>query len=48
MDAIALSYASGVSATPLLGETIGANLERAAAREIEEYLHTPPTWPMCR
>ncbi|MEU5867296.1 MULTISPECIES: AMP-binding protein [unclassified Nonomuraea] len=27
-----LSYASGVSALPLLGETIGENLERAAAR----------------
>jgi len=27
-----LSYASGVSAAPLLGETIGENLERAAAR----------------
>ena len=32
MDTAALSYASGVSATPLLGETIGANLQRAAAR----------------
>jgi fatty-acyl-CoA synthase len=27
-----LSYASGVSAVPLLGETIGANLERTVAR----------------
>src|SRR4051794_34243151 len=27
-----LSYAHGVSGTPLLGETIGANLERTAAR----------------
>ncbi|PRX67445.1 fatty-acyl-CoA synthase [Nonomuraea fuscirosea] len=27
-----LSYASGVSAAPLLGETIGENLERSAAR----------------
>jgi fatty-acyl-CoA synthase len=27
-----LSYAHGVSSTPLLGETIGANLERTAAR----------------
>ncbi|NUP03199.1 MAG: AMP-binding protein [Nonomuraea sp.] len=27
-----LSYASGVSSTPLLGETIGENLERTAAR----------------
>jgi fatty-acyl-CoA synthase len=27
-----LSYASGVSATPLLGETIGENLERTVAR----------------
>ena len=27
-----LSYASGESATPLLGQTIGANLERTAAR----------------
>ena len=26
------SYASGTSATPLLGETIGANLERTVAR----------------
>ena len=27
-----LSYASGVSAVPLLGETIGANLERTVRR----------------
>ena len=27
-----VSYASGASAAPLLGETIGENLERAAAR----------------
>jgi acyl-CoA synthetase (AMP-forming)/AMP-acid ligase II len=27
-----LSYASGISDVPLLGETIGANLERTAAR----------------
>src|SRR5581483_9041653 len=32
MDVEPLSYASGVSAVPLLGETIGENLERAAAR----------------
>jgi fatty-acyl-CoA synthase len=32
MDVAPLSYASGVSAVPLLGETIGENLERAAAR----------------
>ena len=29
---MSLSYASGVSSTPLLGETIGANLERTVAR----------------
>jgi fatty-acyl-CoA synthase len=29
---MALSYANGISNTPLLGETIGANLERAVAR----------------
>ena len=27
-----LSYAHGASTTPLLGETIGANLERTVAR----------------
>lgn len=27
-----LSYANGVSTEPLLGETIGENLERTAAR----------------
>ena len=32
MDVAPPSYASGVSAVPLLGETIGENLERAAAR----------------
>ncbi|MGH3299749.1 MAG: AMP-binding protein, partial [Trebonia sp.] len=32
MDDALLSYASGASAAPLLGETIGENLERAAAR----------------
>jgi fatty-acyl-CoA synthase len=32
MDVAPLSYTSGVSAVPLLGETIGDNLERAAAR----------------
>ncbi|MEV5412292.1 AMP-binding protein [Thermopolyspora sp. NPDC052614] len=32
MTDMPLSYASGVSATPLLGETIGANLERTVAR----------------
>ena len=32
MPGISRSYVHGVSAMPLLGETIGANLERAAAR----------------
>ncbi|GAA4612108.1 AMP-binding protein [Saccharopolyspora hordei] len=32
MDAVQLSYDSGVSDVPLLGETIGANLDRIAAR----------------
>ncbi|RKT83741.1 fatty-acyl-CoA synthase [Saccharopolyspora antimicrobica] len=32
MDAVQLSYDSGVSDVPLLGETIGANLDRLAAR----------------
>ena len=32
MPGICRSYVHGVSMTPLLGETIGANLERAAAR----------------
>jgi fatty-acyl-CoA synthase len=32
MDGARLSYASGVSTSPLLGETIGAALERIAAR----------------
>ena len=32
MGDVLLSYASGASAAPLLGETIGENLERAAAR----------------
>src|SRR5688572_24897372 len=32
MSDATLSYASGISAVPLLGETIGANLERTAAR----------------
>jgi fatty-acyl-CoA synthase len=27
-----ISYASGISTTPLLGDTIGANLDRAVAR----------------
>ena len=31
MTAAAPSYAHGASATPLLGETIGANLARTAA-----------------
>ncbi|MFB9569357.1 AMP-binding protein [Saccharopolyspora hordei] len=32
VDAVQLSYDSGVSDVPLLGETIGANLDRIAAR----------------
>ncbi|MER5394389.1 AMP-binding protein [Saccharopolyspora sp. NPDC002686] len=32
VDAVQLSYDSGVSEVPLLGETIGANLDRLAAR----------------
>ncbi|MER7015553.1 AMP-binding protein [Saccharopolyspora sp. NPDC000359] len=32
VDAVQLSYDSGVSDVPLLGETIGANLDRLAAR----------------
>ena len=32
MGDVLMSYASGASAAPLLGETIGENLERAAAR----------------
>ncbi|WP_461157136.1 AMP-binding protein, partial [Saccharopolyspora tripterygii] len=32
MPAVELSYASGVSDVPLLGDTIGANLDRTAAR----------------
>ncbi|MGW1677652.1 AMP-binding protein [Saccharopolyspora sp. NPDC002376] len=32
MDTVQLSYDSGVSEVPLLGETIGANLDRIAAR----------------
>ena len=31
-EAMTLSYAHGASTVPLIGETIGANLERTAAR----------------
>ncbi|MEB3371999.1 AMP-binding protein, partial [Saccharopolyspora sp. S2-29] len=32
MPAVEISYSSGTSDTPLLGDTIGANLDRTAAR----------------
>ena len=44
MSAVATSYASGASTVPLLGETIGANLDRTAAAHPErEALVDVPT-----
>jgi len=49
---VMLSYGHGASATPLLGETIGANLRRvAAAHPDAEVLVDVPTsrrWPTRR
>ena len=41
---VKLSYSHGASATPLLGETIGANLRRMAAA----HPATPRPWSTCR